>query len=193
MKVQKTLAVAAMLVAIVACGSSDEETTAATGPVDNTEATEATETPEGTPAQPAVEATPSAGGDSNFGTLALAAGGEAITGAGTSGGNIDATTLSGECAGNVSSTPDHLLNITSPVPAASIYAQAEQDITLVIQRPDGTYWCDDDSDGTNPALSGELVAGTYKVWIGSYNAEENASYRIGASAAADVMPSILAN
>lgn len=138
---------------------------------------------------------PSGGGGSNFGTVSLAAGFTAPSVVeGRSGGSTDASTLSAECVGNVSDTPDHLLELGAAMDTLHIFAAAEQDITLVVQRPDGTFSCDDDSDGTNPMVTAETFpAGSYKIWIGNYDTEAGAApYRLGFSVAEDASPTLLA-
>ena len=60
-----------------------------------------------------------------------------------------------------------------------ILAASSSDTTLVVQRPDGTYLCNDDAEGRNPVVSGSFPAGAYRVWIGSYRARDNSAYRLG--------------
>ena len=137
------------------------------------------------PAQPA--------GDSNFGTVSLNPGfiPDPHTATGTSGGATDATSLGGGCVGYIAGTPDHLFNATGAFSTLRVMAHSTADITLVIQKPDGTYLCDDDTDGTNPVVEGSFAPGTYKVWIGSYEQGTNSPYTLGFSELADRTPSSL--
>lgn len=52
-----------------------------------------------------------------------------------------------------------------------IFFVSENDATMVIQGPDGEWYCNDDSFGTlHPALDFENAqAGTYHIWAGSYS------------------------
>ncbi len=102
---------------------------------------------------------------------------------GNAGGLTDSSTLSGECRGYIPSTPNHVLTATGAFPHLRIAANGgSADITLVVQRPDGTYLCNDDSDGLNPMVEGPFAAGEYRIFVGSYSAESaGAAYRIGIS------------
>ncbi len=62
-------------------------------------------------------------------------------------------------------------------------ARSAEDTTLVIQRPDGTFLCNDDGIGQelNPLVSAPFPAGTYKIWVGSYNQGANSRYHLGFS------------
>lgn len=176
---------AALALGTVACGGEEEASTVT-----------ALGTAVAQPGSPApAAAAPSGGGSTNFGTVALAAGFSAPhVVEGRSGGSTDASTVSPDCVGNIDSTPDHALDLSAAMAGLRIFAAAEQDITLVIQQPDGSYVCNDDFDGTNPLVTAESFApGTYKIWIGNYDASEGAAaYRLGFSTAADASPAQLA-
>lgn len=132
-----------------------------------------------------------AAGGSNFGTVQLNAGfvPDPHTASGTSGGSIDATTWQAGCNGFVTTQPDHLFVAATAFANLRVMAHSTGDITLVVQKPDGTYLCNDDTDGTDPLVEGAFPAGTYKVWIGSYQAGTNSPYTLGFSELASVMPS----
>jgi len=51
-----------------------------------------------------------------------------------------------------------------------IYVDADEDATLLVNRPDGTWVCDDDSyEGTNPILViPKAPGGLYDIWVGTY-------------------------
>jgi hypothetical protein len=71
-------------------------------------------------------------------------------------------------------------------------ARADQDITLAIRKPDGTFLCNDDSEGLNPMVEGAFAAGSYDVYVGSYATEgQFAAYRLGVSANQATVPSAL--
>lgn len=105
------------------------------------------------------------------------------TATGNAGGLTDASTLSGDCRGYIASSPNHVLTATAAFPNLRVAVNGgTADVTLVVQRPDGTYLCNDDSDGLNPMVEGPFAAGEHKIFVGSYSAESaGAGYRIGIS------------
>lgn len=132
-----------------------------------------------------------AAGGSNFGTVQLNAGfmPDPHTASGTSGGSIDAATWQAGCNGFVTTQPDHLFVAATAFANLRVMAHSTGDITLVVQKPDGTYLCNDDTEGTDPLVEGAFPAGTYKVWIGSYQAGTNSPYTVGFSELGSTMPS----
>jgi hypothetical protein len=84
-----------------------------------------------------------------------------------------AKTETGECIGFVDAFPDHKVTLTTNFPFLNLKVLSPGDTVLLIKGPGGS-WCNDDTDGRNPAISGEWLKGTYEVWIGSY--EINSSY-----------------
>lgn len=165
------------------CGGSDEVPPAPTAPV--------------APTAPTAPTPPAAATASNFGTVTVAPGftPDPATASGTSGGSTNGQSRNAQCAGWISDTPDHLLVATGDFPTLRVMARAtnaEQDITMVIQRPDGSYVCnDDDEEGLNPLVVGPFPAGTYKVWVGSYEEGTHAAYTLGVSELPSVTPSSL--
>lgn len=111
---------------------------------------------------------------------------------GSAGGIVDASSFGAGCVGHIGSAANHVLTVTAPIPFLRIAAAANEDITLVVRRPDGTYLCNDDSDGLNPMVEGQFVPGNYDVYVGSYSSEgQFARYRLGLSAAQTMTPSTL--
>lgn len=89
-----------------------------------------------------------------------------------SGGNIDASRLGANCRGFISNAPDVRLNFVagSRLPLI-ISANSRADTTLVINGPDGRWYCDDDSGrlGMNPSVRFQNVqSGRYEIWVGTY-------------------------
>lgn len=115
------------------------------------------------------------------------------TASGSAGGITDANTLNSECRGNIPLVPQHILNVTAQVPNLTIMANCPAgDTTLVVRRPDGTYLCNDDSEGLNPTVAGAFGPGTYEVFVGSYSHESTGmNYTIGFTEAAGALPSSL--
>ena len=88
-----------------------------------------------------------------------------------SGGNVDASGVLGSpCMGLVASAPDYRLFYTSGQYRLRLFVSSSADTTLVVNAPDGRWYCDDDSGGNlNPLLdfSGPL-SGQYDIWVGSF-------------------------
>lgn len=99
--------------------------------------------------------------------------------AGTAGGAIDANGFAPTCAGFVRAEPDHALVLRGSEPWLRIYVSSAVDTTLVVRRPDGTWLCDDDAFGRNPAVEGAFPAGRYLIWVGTYHASATGAYTLG--------------
>ena len=57
----------------------------------------------------------------------------------------------------------------------SMYVSSQEDTVLFVNMPDGEWICNDDTDGTNPAITmTEPMEGQYDIWVGTYNPESNA-------------------
>ncbi len=81
------------------------------------------------------------------------------------GGGISAGSISGECRGMIADAPDVRLNFNGS--RISIGARSGSDTTIVVNGPDGSWFCNDDFDGLDPrvTISG---SGQYDVWVGTY-------------------------
>ena len=77
----------------------------------------------------------------------------------------------GVCAGFINNTaPDVDLNYTAGTYPLNIYVEAEVDTTLVVNAPDGTWYCDDDTHGLDPLVSFTTPqSGNYNIWIGTFD------------------------
>lgn len=94
-----------------------------------------------------------------------------------SGGSINASqTLGGNCRGYVSNAPDFSVyyNAGSTFPFR-IGVSSGRDTTLVVNGPDGNWYCDDDGgEGLNPLLHfGSPMSGRYDIWVGTYGSASN--------------------
>lgn len=163
-----------VLAGLLACGGNSGST-----PTPPT-----TVTPPTTPPNVVTPPPPPTGGtDSNFGTVSLATGfmPDPTIVQGRSGGQRDASTVSAGCNGWIDATkPDHIFNATTAYANLRVLGHSTQDITLVMQKPDGTYLCNDDSEGTDPILvPGAMTPGMYKIWVGSYQQGAYADYHLG--------------
>lgn len=100
----------------------------------------------------------------------------------TSGGEIDVSETIDGCVGFISDEPDVRLTFTaSTSPDAFplfISAVSDGDTTLVVNAPDGRYYCNDDGNdggenGTNPSIVfGPAQSGAYEIWLGSFEEGE---------------------
>lgn len=85
------------------------------------------------------------------------------------GGAIDASTLSlgQDCSGSVGEKPDFIVHWDGS-DFLRFFVHAPHDVTLLINAPDGTWHCNDDSAGTNPQIDfASAPEGQYDVFIGS--------------------------
>lgn len=80
------------------------------------------------------------------------------------GGSIDASGFG--CAGNISNAPDYRLFWEGT--GLTIGATSSSDTTLVVNGPDGEWYCIDDVNGLDPAIRFQ-DGGQYDIWVGTYN------------------------
>ncbi len=99
---------------------------------------------------------------------------------GISGGGVETqktsgrkVTETGECIGFIDAAPDHKITLTKAFPYLKLQVKSSGDTVLLLRGPGG-IWCSDDVSDRNPEISGDWQAGTYEVWVGSY--EKNASF-----------------
>jgi hypothetical protein len=87
-----------------------------------------------------------------------------------SGGSIDASNIGSPCNGYIASAPDVRLNYQSGSLPLYISATADSDTTLIVNAPDGRWYCDDDTgEGLNPLVTfAKPSSGQYDIWIGTY-------------------------
>ncbi|MFN6518338.1 MAG: hypothetical protein RMY29_028165 [Nostoc sp. CreGUA01] len=98
-----------------------------------------------------------------------------LTVRGMSGGSVSGNqvagrteTVTGPCTGYVDETPDHTLLLTSKFDYLKLQIQSPEDTTIIVRGPGGS-WCNDDFDGKNAGIVGEWLAGSYQIWVGSYD------------------------
>ncbi len=78
------------------------------------------------------------------------------------------------CSGFIAAAPTATVEMSGQGPFG-ITATAEDgtDLVLVVQAPDGTWFCSDDADGLNPGVQfgtaddTAVAAGTYRAWVGT--------------------------
>lgn len=87
----------------------------------------------------------------------------------TAGGRLDASTLGPGCLGSVANAPDVRVNYTAGSLPLIFYVASSEDTTLVINGPDGQWYCNDDTNGLNPVVRfNNPGSGQYDIYIGHY-------------------------
>lgn len=93
------------------------------------------------------------------------------------GGELDAdmavagqTVASGYCAGYVTREPAVELDYSAGDLPLLISASGEEDLTLMVNAPDGAWLCDDDgSDGLDPGIAFDVPqSGIYDIYVGTF-------------------------
>lgn len=86
------------------------------------------------------------------------------------GGSLDASNAAESCRGKISNSPDYRVRYTAGSLPLIFRTRAATDTTLVVNGPDGRWYCDDDSGGN---MNAQVVfnnprSGSYEVWVGTY-------------------------
>ena len=91
------------------------------------------------------------------------------------GGGIDANSLGTDargnaCLGMIANAPDYRVNYQSGSWPLIFNVMSSGDTTLVINAPNGQWYCDDDGAGyPNPKIEfSNPQSGQYDIWIGAY-------------------------
>ncbi len=79
----------------------------------------------------------------------------------------------GPCLGFIDTAPDHKVTLNTGFNYLKLRVLSPGDTILLVKGPGGS-WCSDDVKDRNPEISGQWLAGTYEIWVGSY--EVNTSY-----------------
>lgn len=191
----RSLTLLSLSLALAACGGNESASEEASPETTQTPAAHAAPTPAPAPAAEAAPApAPAQPASAQAPTVTLRPGfmPDPHTVQGTAGGPVDASSLSAGCVGHVSSDPSHVLQAEGTFSRLRIMAHSGTDTTLVVQRPDGTYSCNDDGEGLDPLV--ELTnapAGTYRIWVGTWRPDASAPYTVGISEMSSVTPSRL--
>jgi hypothetical protein len=89
----------------------------------------------------------------------------------------DISTPTGTCSGFISKDANHILVLNSFVNTLQVSVISQQDTTLIIKGPGGT-WCNDDYRSKNPTIVGQWQPGTYNIWVGSYKRNTPFQYHL---------------
>jgi hypothetical protein len=100
-----------------------------------------------------------------------------------SGGSIDASAIGSPCRGFVANAPDVRVVYSAGSLPLIFSADSSSDTTLVVNAPDGRWYCDDDSgEGLNPSVRfNQPLSGRYEVWVGTYGSASVRSAVLGIS------------
>lgn len=127
---------------------------------------------EGDPPEPMDEGT--------FGGLRVRPGTGPATLEGQAGGTRRALDLGAECAGWIAPAPDHVVEITAPE-ELTFRVRSSDDTTLVVRGPGDAVFCRDDDEGLDPVLRQVFAPGTWHVYVGAYDEDVTAPYRLTVS------------
>jgi hypothetical protein len=112
------------------------------------------------------------------------------------GGPLDAAqqNLPEGCVGFVASNPDFRINLADEMELFRIFFASTGDTTLIVQQPDTSFLCADDSgiggQPLNPMLDIENAAvGTYSIWIGTFRESDLLGGYLVATFSPDTLPS----
>jgi hypothetical protein len=89
----------------------------------------------------------------------------------TAGGPVAGASADASCSGLMTSAPTYRLQYTNASNASllRVYAESVDDLTLVINAPDGNWHCNDDTFGLNPAVDFQNpLTGQYDIWVGTF-------------------------
>lgn len=91
-----------------------------------------------------------------------------------SGGSIPASNISSDCRGYIANAPDVRITYSAGSLPLIIGVESDWDTTLVVNAPDGRWYCDDDrGSGVNPLVRfNETMSGRYEIWVGTYGGSD---------------------
>lgn len=80
------------------------------------------------------------------------------------------TTRTCQRGGWFANAPDFRLHYRAGSYQLSVYARGPGDTMLLINAPDGGWYCNDDYAGLDPAIVfNNPMSGRYEIWVGTYN------------------------
>ncbi|MEA3029876.1 MAG: hypothetical protein QOJ53_2359 [Sphingomonadales bacterium] len=97
------------------------------------------------------------------------------------GGDIDASNAGSGCSGFITNAPDVRLVYSGGSLPLIISVAASSDTTLVVNGPDGRFYCDDDGGvgGLNPSVRfSNPQSGRYEIWVGTYRSGATQAARL---------------
>jgi hypothetical protein len=86
------------------------------------------------------------------------------------GGPVDVSMNINGCFGGIAPAPDLRLQYSAGSFPLAIYVYANVDTTLVVNAPDGSWYCNDDADGLDPEVFfPRPMSGQYDIWVGNFD------------------------
>ena len=98
-----------------------------------------------------------------------------------SGGHIPASNVSASCTGYIAEAPDVRLNYSADDLPLILSVASRSDTTLVVNAPDGRWYCNDDGgvNGLNPSIRfNRPQSGQYDIWVGTFGSGALESARL---------------
>jgi hypothetical protein len=118
----------------------------------------------------------------NYGEISLSAGftPDPYTVNIQAGGSVDGSRLPGSCTGYISEAPDFEVTYSAGSLPLVFRTVSGADTTLIINGPDGQWYCDDDSfgDGDAQVRFNRPQSGTYDIWVGKFGSGGPAAARL---------------
>ncbi len=97
---------------------------------------------------------------------------------GMAGGPVSAQTVQQDCRGFIGSEPNVVLTSPTGFRFLRVFAESQQDVTLMVRGVQGT-WCADDTYGTNPGVDLRgLPPGRYDIYVGTYASGQSAPFSL---------------
>ncbi len=82
---------------------------------------------------------------------------------------VKALALADNCLGYAASDPDVVFELAAGFERITLLVASAEDTMLIANLPNGSWSCNDDTNGLNPALVyHNVIPGRYQIWIGSY-------------------------
>jgi hypothetical protein len=99
---------------------------------------------------------------------------------GTAGGPFSGTAQTTEmyCNGWLPAQPQHRILLGEDLPFLRMSATSPRDTTLFVRGPGGQIWCNDDTHGVDPEISGPMGAGTYDIYVGTWRQNTSEGYTL---------------
>ena len=95
---------------------------------------------------------------------------------GRGGGTREAHVIGPGCVGFIAMAPDHILTLEHAMRLRVSARATDADLVLLLRDSEGRVLCNDDADGRNPEIYDELEAGTWSVYVGSYEPSHYPEY-----------------
>lgn len=102
----------------------------------------------------------------------------------TTGGPVNVSYLGNDsrgqsCRGYATSAPDYRVQWSGSSSFLRFYVESDRDSTLVINAPNGQWFCNDDAVGLMPMIDfSNPQTGQYDIWVGSFSSSGGSSGRL---------------